>query len=70
MKSKLSECPLCGSRAVEKHIGSLKVRISKGSFIRIPNIEYEKCKKCGETVTDYKSEKKIDAFLKLRQKAA
>ena len=70
MKSKLGECPICGSKKIERQIGPLKVRVSKGQFIKIPDVEYEKCENCGETITDYRTEKKIDEILKLRRKVA
>lgn len=70
MKSKLGECPLCGSKKIVHQVGLLKVSVSKGRFINIPDIEFEKCNNCGETITDYKTEKKIDELLKIRRKVA
>ena len=69
MKSKLGECPLCGSKKIEQQVGPLKVRVSKERFLKVPDVEYEKCGNCGETITDYQAEKIIDNFLK-RRKAA
>ncbi|MBI2026610.1 MAG: YgiT-type zinc finger protein [Deltaproteobacteria bacterium] len=63
MKSKLGECPICGSKKIERHIGPLKVQISKGKFIKTPDVEHEKCESCGETITDYEAEKVIDESL-------
>jgi len=59
MKLDISECPMCGSSRVVREIGEF---VTHDEF-RIPAIEYERCKSCGEKFYDPDASRAIDEAL-------
>ena len=66
---KISNCPSCGGQGLKKTRGPLEVHIKKKT-IMVPAIEFYRCEKCGETLTDIENEQRIDTFLSKHRKRA
>lgn len=60
MKLTISRCPMCDSSQVVREIGEF---ITHDGF-RIPSIEHECCKNCGEKFYDKESSQAIDNALR------
>lgn len=60
MKLSMTRCPICGSAPVVREIGEF---VTHDGF-RIPGIEYERCKSCGEKFYDPEASRAIDDALR------
>lgn len=60
MKLDISKCPMCESRRVVREIGEF---VTHDGF-RIPSIEYERCKNCGEKFYDQDASRATDDALR------
>ena len=60
MKLTISRCPMCDSLQVAREIGEF---VTHDGF-RIPSIEYERCKNCGERFYDKEASQAIDNALR------
>jgi len=60
MKLDISECPMCGSSRVVRETGEF---VTHDGF-RIPSIQYERCKNCGEKFYDKEASRAIDDALR------
>lgn len=60
---------MCSSRRIRKRTGSIEVRFGKKT-IRVPDIEYHQCEKCGEVLTDVENERRIDDYIARQRKRA
>jgi len=58
-KTGITECPMCGSSRVVREIGEF---VTHDGF-RVPSIEYERCKSCGEKFYDPDASRAIDEAL-------
>jgi DNA-directed RNA polymerase subunit RPC12/RpoP len=56
-KFEISECPMCGSKRIVRETGEF-------DGFRIPGIEYEHCKSCGEKFYDPDASRAIDDALR------
>jgi len=59
-KTDITECPMCGSSRVVREIGEF---VTRDDF-RVPSIEYEYCKNCGEKFYDPDASSAIDDALR------
>ncbi len=60
MKLTISRCPMCDGSQVVREIGEF---VTQDGF-RIPSIEYEHCKNCGEKFYDQDASRAIDDALR------
>ncbi len=62
MKIPLAKCPICNSRkiyAVNKDLEFLY----RGRKVIVPQVECDECQHCGEIITDYAANQRIDAVV-------
>ena len=70
MSKKITVCPSCSQKRLEKYFGHLEIKVGN-KRVEVPGVEYYKCLVCKEVLTDIDAEQKIDVFLsKKRKKAA
>ena len=62
MKSRLGECPTCGSRKMRLVKKDLEF-IHKGRKVIVPQVECEECQNCGESITNYAANQYIDSVV-------
>jgi len=62
VNKKLEECPICLEISLLKEKRDYLANWKKNEII-VPNIEIQKCQKCGEEIIDFENAKKIDNFI-------
>jgi YgiT-type zinc finger domain-containing protein len=69
MTSSISRCVSCGKDKLIKHHGDFTV-LSQGKKVRVRNVDYYHCPRCGEEFMDLDNELKIDRSVSKRSTAA
>ena len=63
MTSPITQCISCGSDTLQKKRRGFPVTVH-GTTLKVPNIEFYVCSRCGETFLDLDNETKVDLYLK------
>ncbi|MBU4273733.1 MAG: YgiT-type zinc finger protein [Planctomycetes bacterium] len=69
MSNSITHCISCGSDKLEKKRRGFPVTVH-GTALKVPNIEFYTCSRCGETFLDLDNETKLDLYLKRRRTSA
>lgn len=62
MSNKITRCIACQSDKIRRKRGLFPVTVH-GEMVKVPDVEYYACSKCGETFLDLDNETKIDIHL-------
>ena len=68
MISNLETCPVCFAKKLLPKQGTFRIKFD-GENVAVSDVAYFECEQCGEQITDYENEKKIDLFLRERRSA-
>jgi YgiT-type zinc finger domain-containing protein len=69
MTSQITHCISCDSDKITRKKGLFPVT-AHGEAMKVPDIEYHVCSRCGETFLDLDNEGKIDLYLEQHRTAA
>ncbi|MFI5378226.1 MAG: YgiT-type zinc finger protein [Tepidisphaerales bacterium] len=58
----MTKCPICGGDQIERVRESVELH-PRGGAICVPDVEFDRCVKCGEMFFDHTASQKIDAVV-------